>query len=500
LNYSNVISEVYREFPHSFGALASPTLSKQETVTSLHATIQSGIKNGSLAPSIPWRSILEFGPRLLLMFMRVAYASMRFRIRQLPEEAVVFRTWLVPRSFKGEGLVDDYFRQLPDDLAVHENIVTSFSSTDFGLLKRAGRAQRSSSQIISYGLLSIFDVIALFWDYITTAWVKARQRYVLDSTDITAFINHSLLLDYLLLRSFEAYAEKYKCRRLVQYKIKAFVYVFENQSLEKACCATLRGHDIQIIGYQSSGFSPIFLNFFPTEVDSRQHPMPDTLLTVGDDFRKYLLEHGHFSIPVETYAALRFSYPVSGGRYIVLNPNPEILRRILYAFPVHITQYTDTLNDLISVFQNSGILVELKLHPLYQLSDMKGTSVLPDNFSIVTDVRMETLRERYDCVLFNDNSFGIEALMKGVKSYQFSRDGSFTDDRFMYFNLWKVDYQLDDLHHLKSAILSKSYNKAFDVKAVADYVNRMYHPYSPESADRFCQILNPGSLVGECCS
>ena len=152
------------------------------------------------------------------------------------------------------------------------------------------------------------------------------------------------------------------------------------------------------------------------------------------------------------------------------------------------------------MFHNSGILVELKLHPLYQLSDIKGISVLPDNFSIVADVRMETLRERYDCVLFNDNSFGIEALMKGVKSYQFSSDGSFTDDRFMYFNLWKVDYQLNDLHNLKNAILSKSYNKAFDVEAVADYVNRMYHPYSPESTDQFFRILNPGSLVGEDCS
>lgn len=496
-DYNNLISQVYKEFPRSFGALASPTLSKQETVTLLYETIQMGIKNDRHSPSIPWCSILKFVPRLVLMFIRVAYASIRFRVRQLPEEAIVFRTWLVPRSFKGQILVDDYFRQLPNDLAEHENIVTSFSSTDFGLLNRAGRVTRNSSQIISYGLLSLFNVIGLFWNYITTARVKVRRQYVLDGKDITAFINHSLLLDYLQMRSFEAYAEKYKCRKLVKYKIKAFVYVFENQSHEKACCITLRGHDIKIIGYQSSGFSPIFLNFFPTELDSHQQPMPDILLTVGNDFRKYLLEHGHFSIPVETYAALRFSYPVNGGRYKVLNPNPEILCRILYAFPVHITQYTDTLNDLITVFQDSSVLVELKLHPLYQFHDIKGTFKLPDNFSIVTDVCVEKLRERYDCVLFNDNSFGIEALMKGVKSYQFSRDGSFSDDRFMYFNMWKVDYQLGDLYQLKNAILSKSYDKAFDVEAVTDYINRMYHPYSQESIDRFCQILNPDSCYEE---
>ena len=63
--------------------------------------------------------------------------------------------------------------------------------------------------------------------------------------------------------------------------------------------------------------------------------------------------------------------------------------------------------------------------------DLDG-SPLPENFNIVSDVDMDILRDTYDCILFNDNSFGIESLLKGVKSYQYSRDGSFSDDRFMY--------------------------------------------------------------------
>ena len=67
----------------------------------------------------------------------------------------------------------------------------------------------------------------------------------------------------------------------------------------------LRDRGIRLIGYQSSGFSPVFLNFFPTEKDEKQHPAPVIVLTVGYYFQRYLLEHGHYLVPVEPFAALR---------------------------------------------------------------------------------------------------------------------------------------------------------------------------------------------------
>ncbi len=494
MDFNQVMSLAFREFHHKFSALACPTFSKQETVTSLYKSIQASAENEN-KPPFPWRRLLEFAPRLLLMFGRILYASQRFRVRRLPEGAIVFRTWLVPRSFVRAELVDDYFRKLPEDLAAYESVVVSFTSTDVGLLNHFGRAKRGDNQIISYGLLSVLDVVSLFWNYMFTAYVQTRQKYHLNGRDVSAYINHSLLLDYLGLRSFEAYAEKYKCEKLIQHRIKAFVYIFENQSWEKTCCATLRGHDIRLIGYQSSGFSPIFLNFFPTDLDSHQHPMPDVLLTVGEYFRKYLLEHGHYAIPIESFAALRFSYPCEGGFYTVLPANQKILGRILYAFPVHIDQYADTISDLVQVFGGSGIAVELKLHPLYRLSDVKALSRIPENFQIVTDVDMDCLRDNYDCVLFNDNSFGIEALLKGVKSYQYSRDGSFSDDRFMYFDLWQVNYQLADLRQLKDSIQSGSYDKKFDLEAVIDYINGMYRSYTQKRLDWFREILKTASAA-----
>lgn len=476
-DYNNLISCATEEFEGNFAALASPTLSKQESVTFLYHSIKKGV-SGKRRPSFPWRRLIELVPRLILMFVRVSYATLRFRARNIPEGSVYFRTWLVPRSVSGDRLVDDYFRQLPADLASTEKVVVGFTSVDIGLLRQFAKIRKDDTHILSYGLLSPFDIVLLFIDYIFNALIQLKQQYYLDGVEVTEYINTSLLLDYLGLRSFEAYAEKYKCRKLISHKIKAFIYVFENQSWEKVCCATLRESDIRLIGYQSSGFSPVFLNFFPTEQDSYRHPMPDVLLTVGDYFRRYLLEHGHYRIPVETFAALRFSYANDGSKYTVSPPNPDIIGRILYAFSVHIEQYPSIIRDLIEIFRNTDIAVDLKLHPLYRLNDVKDIQMLPDNFRVVTDVNMDSLRDTYDCVLFNDNSFGIEALLKGVKSYQYSHTGDFSDDRFMYFTLWDVNYDFEGLSILRELILSARYEKSFDSNAVATYVNAMYKPYT----------------------
>ena len=124
-DYSQQISKVFQEFHGIFPALASPTLSKQETATSLYHSINEGIKREQSTPRFPWYRLFQFIPRLLLMFTRIGYVSLRFRVRSIPEDSVVFKTWLVPRSFTGIELKDEYFRQLPKEISENEKVIIS---------------------------------------------------------------------------------------------------------------------------------------------------------------------------------------------------------------------------------------------------------------------------------------------------------------------------------------------------------------------------------------
>jgi hypothetical protein len=153
--YNNLLSKVAFEFGDRFAAIASPTLNKQETVTSAYESIKEGTSRGLKKPGFPWRRIWEFVPRLTWLFLRVTFASLPFRVRSIPEGAVYFRTWLVPRCFSGTDIVDDYFRQLPVDLRAKEEIITGFSTLGFGLLNKYAQTHKDNTQIISWGLLGL---------------------------------------------------------------------------------------------------------------------------------------------------------------------------------------------------------------------------------------------------------------------------------------------------------------------------------------------------------
>ena len=276
---------------------------------------------------------------------------------------------------------------------------------------------------------------------------------------------------------------------MVKSKPKAFIYIYENQSWEKVVCSILTKNNIYTIGYQSSGFSPIFLNFFPTLKDSEIMPTPRIILTVGKNFTKYLNENGNYKIPLITFAALRFDYIVRMGKYIVEKPNLKIHKKIIYAFSVHLDQYKSIIEDLKEVFKNQEIAVHLKIHPLYKIHELENKIKLPTNFKIITYIDIQSLKDTYDFILFNDNSFGIEALLQGVKSYQYDKNGLFLDDRFLYFDLWKTNYSLNDLIALRNSLIDGSYNKSFPVEKIGTYINLMYKPFTQESIIYFQQLL-----------
>lgn len=487
--YSNIISDAFDEFNNSFPAIASPTLSKQETVTFLYSSIRENEK-GNKKIQFPWKSLFLFIPRIVIIFFKLCLFSIFLRVKSIPKNSVYFRTYLVPRSFKSSGLFDDYFRELPYDISKHKSVVVSFTSHNLSMLNRFRVIKKPDNFIASDGLLSLLDIFQLLCDYLSSALIRVKKDYYLNGSNIKDAINNSLLLDYLEIRSLEAYIEKYNCKKLTSFKINTFVYVYENQSWEKVCCSILKKNNIRLIGYQSSGWSPVFLNFFPTKKDSYQNTFPDLLLTVGDNFKKYLFEYGNYKVPIETFCALRFAYDNDGKKYIVSKPNIKINNRILYAFPVQVAKSNSVIHDLINAFGESEIEIDLKFHPLYQLDEIKGLSKLPKNFKIVGDLDMNFLKDNYDLVLFNDNSFGIEALLKGVKSYQYSYDGNIIDDRFHYFSLWNVNISYDDLFEISNQIQSGVLDKSFDHLSVSEYLNSMYVPYSKSSVDKFLKILD----------
>ena len=486
-DYNRLLSKAFLENKSKFKAFASPTLNKEETVTFLYRSISVYIQapNKKINKENSVVVILKFIARLSYTFYKIIITSLRFRIKSIPEDCVYIRTWLIPRSIKNGIVCDDYFRSLIDELSVEYNVFVGFQPLGYGkILSQYSKANKTHNYIIPIGLLSILDIIKIFITYLATAKIRLNQTYNFKGVDVSELINYSLKNDYYKLRSFQAYVELFIAKKIKKCNPKIFLYMFENQSWENSYLSVFKDKKIKTIGYQSSGFSFRFLNFFPSELDGKHFHYPEKLLTVGDIYTGLLKKYGHFPMPIYTFAALRFNYPTKNGKYIIEKPVLDIHKRLLYAFPSHFYQYKSVIKDLIDIFGNTQIEVHLKLHPLF-FDGRKFKVRLPKNFYIIDRIQMESLKHKYDITLFNDNSFGIESLIMGVKSFEYEFGEIYPENRLIDFELYNQCVDKKGLIKMRDNILNNSISKNLNQDYISKYINNMYKIYDHTSISLF---------------
>jgi hypothetical protein len=484
--YNELISNVAEEQNDCFGVLASPTLNKQESISYLYKNIFdciNGIKteNNKINPFIVR---LKFVSALLRLFLKILLTSIRFRVKTIPKGCVYVRTWLVSKSIVKGGIRDEYFRIMIKGLSKEFKTIVGFQPLGFdNTLDLFDKAEKPKNYIIQIGLLNGIDIFNIFISYVLTAKIKIKNDYYYKGINVTKLINASLKQDYYTLGSFQAYLELSIAKKIKKLNPVCFIYNFERQAWENAYLVTLERSITRTIGYQASGFSFRFLNFFPSASDYNTSHFPDKILTVGDYFTKLLFDYGKFPIPIETFAALRFDYKHENNKYIIKNASKIIYKRILYAFSVHLGQYASIVSDLIDVFKNTEIEVHLKFHPLYEVKNIKIE--LPKNFKVWIDRDNCLLNEMYDVVLFNDNSFGIESLIQGVRSYEYDLNLVYDERRMIGFDLYDNKMNINKLHVLKNDLINNKLDKSLPVTQTQDYIQNMYKIYDGFTNDTF---------------
>ena len=378
IKYNELISAARYE-KDNFSFSASPTLNKQETISFLYKNI--------LLNKIDFKTLklilmyILFIPRIIYHLYNLLVINYRFKISNLPLNHIYIRTWLVPKVFKNNKIEDDYFRNLIYDLEKDNEVVIGFSPLNYGKELIKFQKNKSKNFIIPIGLLDVSDIFKIMFNYVFSGKAKLSNEYFFNNKTVTKIINFSLSSDYFKFRSFQAYLDLEIAKKIKKYKPKSLLYIFENQAWEKSYLKVFKNTDTLKIGYQSSGFSFRFLNFFPSKIDFKKGLFPDKIITVGDHYTNILKKFGNFPVPLITFAALRFDYPVLNNKYIIEEPVKILHKKILYAFAVHTYQYPIIIKKLIKTFIKKDIKVVLKFHPLFDIK--KNKISLPNNFEIL---------------------------------------------------------------------------------------------------------------------
>ena len=85
---------------------------------------------------------------------------------------------------------------------------------------------------------------------------------------------------------------------------------------------------------------------------------------------------------------------------------------------------------------------------------------------------------KYDTILFNDNSFGIESLLMGVKSFEYEFDEIYPENRLLDFDLYNHRVDKKGLIKIRDNILNNSMSKELNQEYIQQYIGNMYRVYN----------------------
>jgi len=375
---------------------------------------------------ILFRSVLFTGFFLVLHLYRklVLWLVLRKHIARAlgdPRPAYLVRSWIDHRSFDAAGQYRDaYFGNLPSLLGAGRRVVVVAEivwTYPYLSAARLIRSQYPGLTIIPQEhFLALSDLVRAA--LLPFAGIpELREGITFSGRDVRGIVERAIRIDRSSLTIRNNLAIHYLTREMGrQIPLTHFTYSFENHAHEKMMLLGLREQSRPpfSIGYQHGGLSRMLLNYFLAEGEAACVPLPDRILTTGEETRRILVEEGHFPADrVHPSCALRYGYLDAIG--IRKRGNA----RVLFApLPVDIEAARAVLALLDATFRDlPGYEIRVKNHPLIPWEDIVGGAGPGGLAASIVHARKDStadLLAKSDMVLYTQTTTCIEALRVGV--------------------------------------------------------------------------------------
>lgn len=436
-------------------------------------------------------NILRFCVRLVIVFfgtVRLVLVARKAMIKK-KEYGSIIRTYFDFRCKTADGkLREEYFGPFTVDLAKKEKLLVVYKLLHVKDLQTFLKLQREQTDfdscLLEYFLTPGTLIKALF--HFSCSKIRLKKQYFYRNRDITPLLQQAIDGEFYSLQGINVFMEFEIAKALLNLKAKRLYLPYENQAWEKVYPLVkyqTDNKDTKIIGFQHTGLSYKLVIYFPTEIEKVLHLFPDKILTVGKVFQRLLKEKAYYPCEIVEGAALRHSKFVKDGRFDIKMPHKELKKRIVYAFSYDLNKYKNILKVLTNVFKNSGIMVYLKMHPDYdENAVLRSLKIeLPQNMLLAQKTAWDMVYDSVDCVVYDDNSIGIEGMIKGLKTFMLDIAEPIYDcGRMFYFTEWETTINLMGLEKLRDEISTGKFSTWFDIDKVKEYIYSYYNAYSKE--------------------
>ena len=460
------------------------------------------------------RLISRLAPLAILLLM-VRALWVRFRLGSgdhaqgaTGERPAVIVTLVHPHSITAEGRFrDTYFGSLSEWLAAR-NVPVAVAGIIQGQALALARAFRSGalrgSQVPFDTLLASGEILRCGWDALR-AFLRWRSTAITGSTRLEI---RGIALDELVRHAVrEAHASGdvfrnlyvYRCAERLAERLAAprCWYPYENRAWEKMLLLGMRAgrSTVRMIGYQHASVTASHINFLLTDDEIKKMPLPDSIVTLGDVTRQWLIRDGHHPAALlKAGCALR--QPRTGDAKLRARRSARVVR-VLLALATNLNEYVLSLAFLDEAFvatglcDNDGRMLRIRPHPTIALQE--AVQLRPNGqtrfaYEVSTGPVAEDLTWA-DVVLYASSTIGLEAVGLGVPAvYLDLGDILDTDPMGGWTDLKWIAREPKDLAGVLTAIEALSDQQYLERQRKGQaYVDAYLAPVTDRALQVFCE-------------
>jgi hypothetical protein len=312
------------------------------------------------------------------------------------------------------------------------------------ILKKAINNKEGFIIVSKEYFLSFVDLTKCFLQslHIFLRPLKIKGPTAIDEVDLRYLIKKSIKEDCISTKFFSNlcfyYCIKNASKKL---NIVKFYYPLENRSFEKMIILALRRFSPQtkIIGYQHASISPRHTNFFLAQKEYEFTPLPNYIITMGEETKEILRKQGRFpESMLKVGCALR-----QRTHNNILKQKKKKILNLFVALATNIEEYVKVLVFLDEAFKDNHYYnIWIRPHPVFSLE--KALKIIGRLRFKFYKSEKESLDECFtwaDAVLYVHSTLSLEALLRGIPVICIRVPDCLSADPLFAFNefKWKID-------------------------------------------------------------
>lgn len=333
-----------------------------------------------------------FRPKIAAVYRIIKFVSWMFsgRLKQIPNlssssdsKKIFIRTWVTDKAISALGEFQDvYFPGLYEylerkgyEIVVVPNFV-NFTLTSKEAQKRISKCKYQF--FIPENYLTWKDYLEILTILMYQAIISRVKDVEHCGKDISKILTETQRAGIFISHTFIAQAFALKNLSKKNFRIKSFIYTFENMFPEKPLSYAIKEHfpGVRSIGFQHSVLYPLQTCLYPASQEWKDMPLPDRIVCSGKFFLDIYIKHGAPRERLVLGPALRFNNLISrcekeqGGSYL----NVFKKNRILIVFPLaepDALELAFKSSEAIKLLADIGKLkIGLKPHPMMPVNKL----------------------------------------------------------------------------------------------------------------------------------